>query len=171
MAGIVTHDMARVTWAGTVLHHDNAGNTGGHRAAPQHDAGGHRAVPQHDMGNSGGHHAALLGSLQATPPSPTSLRPWRATTSSGKSVPLPFFLSLHVPRPSARGCTPCHNATRHVDQPKTAHRPTPCCPTSGGRTPCTAPRRRTPRYATPRTAPRRTPHRHAPCHNMTRHVG
>src|SRR5712671_2290379 len=94
------------------------------------------------MGDLGGRRAALLGSLQATPPSPTSLRPRRASTSSGKSVPLPFFLFLHVPRPSARGCTPR-----------------------------TAPPRHPPRHATPRTAPRHTPPRHAPRHDATRHVG
>src|SRR5712672_2226505 len=99
------------------------------------------------MGDSGGRHAALLGSLQATPPSPTSLRPRRASTSSGKSLPLPFFLFLHVPRPSACGCTLCHDTTRHVDQPKTTHCPTPCCPTSGSRMSCTAPRCRTPCHA------------------------
>src|SRR5712671_4325244 len=121
------------------------------------------------MGDSGGRRAVLLGSLQATPPSPTSLRPRRTSTSSGKSLPLPFFLFLHVPRPSARGCTPCHDVTRHVDQPKTAHRPTPCHPMSGGHTPCTAPRHTT-HHATMYTAPRhdttcRVTARHAtPCH-------
>src|SRR5712672_2587528 len=101
------------------------GNTGGHHATPRHDVGGHCAVPQHDMGDLGGRRAALLGSLQATPPSPTSLRLRRTSTSSGKSLPLPFFLFLHVPRPSACGCTLCHDTTRHVDQPKTTHCPTP----------------------------------------------
>jgi len=122
-------------------------------------------VPQHDTGDLGGRRAALLGSLQATPPSPTSLRPRRTSTSSGKSVPLPFFLFLHVPRPSARGCTLCYDMTRHVDQPKTTRHPTPRCPMSGGHTPHTTPHHCTPHYTLPHTAHRAMPP-HTPCHAM-----